>query len=337
MSVSEIQITIPEGKTDRLDKVLASLIPKELAISRARLQELIQSGQVFQGGAAISNGKAKAVAGEIYEIRLPPAIPSTIEPQDIRLDIVYEDADLLVVNKPAGMVVHPARGARDGTLVNAVLFHAGDQLSGIGGVERPGIVHRIDKDTSGLLVVAKNDFTHEGLSQQFRDHSISREYVAFIWGALDPHNPRILGLDGVKTWKGGLRIDLPIGRHKTDRLRMAIRDDGKHAVTYVQNPEVFGEGLASKIRCRLETGRTHQIRVHLNHIGHPLLGDPVYGRGGRQLPKTAPADLNTAIEALQGQALQAVELGFNHPRTGQYMEFTTGLDASMTLLDQLVS
>ncbi len=336
MSAIEIEIEIPEGISERLDKALASLAPNHAALSRSRIQELIQSGRVFQEGSAILNAKHKAQAGDVYRLNIPEPAPSEIEAQNIPLDIVYEDDHLIVVNKPAGMVVHPAAGSPRDTLVNALLFHARDSLSGIGGVERPGIVHRIDKDTSGLLVVAKNDRAHEGLGQQFRDHSIERLYAAFAYGALKP-SPRILGLEGVsKEGRNELRIDHAIGRHKTDRLKMAPRPDGRHAISHIRLEGYDAHETMSRVECQLETGRTHQIRVHLNMIGHPLLGDPLYGKGARQLPKSAPDELREAIDALEGQALHAKSLGFLHPITGDRLHFEAPMPADMQRLEDMI-
>ncbi len=336
MHEASFEITIPQGQKDRLDKALALLTPEEFALSRMRLKELIQSGQVFQEGEIINDPKRKVSAGEVYHILLPKPEPYDLIAEAIPLDVVYEDENLIVVNKPAGMVVHPAKTVRTGTLVNALLHHAGASLSGIGGVERPGIVHRIDKDTSGLLVVAKNDRSHEGLSAQFRDHSIERLYTAFTYGQIRANDPRILGLEGVSAQGERLRIDLPIGRHKTDRLRMAIRDNGKHAVTHIKTEGNDKDALITKITCQLETGRTHQIRVHLNHIGHALLGDPIYGKGARQLPKIAPNTLCETIAALHGQALHARSLGFLHPITGDRLHFEAPLPADMQTLENLI-
>ncbi len=336
MSTSELTILIPEGMVERLDKALAALAPAHYALSRSRIQELIQSGAVFQGGEAISSPKTKTRGGERILIQLPPVAASDVEPENIPLDIVYEDNDLIVVNKPSGMVVHPAPTIMTGTLVHALLYHAGDSLSGIGGVERPGIVHRIDKDTSGLLVVAKNDRAHEGLSQQFRVHSILRRYTAFTYGNLQVNEPRVSGLEGLKREGGGYRIDLPIGRHKTDRLRQAIRNDGRHAITHVKIMGHDEAQVITKVECELETGRTHQIRVHLNHIGHALLGDPIYGKGARQLPKSTPSELRDLVATLHGQALHASVLGFEHPVTGEELFFETPLPQEMQELDQYI-
>lgn len=281
-------LTLPEGV--RLDLGIA----EALSLSRSAAQKLLEAGQVTVNNVPRkANYKVRSgdqVTVGIVEQRLPPA-----EPQELPLDIVYEDDDLLVVNKAAGMVVHPAPGAWSGTLVNALLFHV-QNLSGINGVLRPGIVHRIDRDTSGLLVVAKNDGAHQGLSAQLRDHHIERRYLAIVHGVID---------------EPGGTVDAPIGRDPAERKRMAVRPNGgKSARTHYQVLERFA--AATYISARLETGRTHQIRVHLAYLKHPVLGDPVYG------PKKNPYDL-------PGQLLHATQLDFTHPRTGQALTFTAPL------------
>ena len=296
----------------RLDKVLA----EATGLSRERVKRLIADAAVRIDGAVASSGSAKVEGGEPFTVALPPPEPLALEPQKIALDIVYEDADLVVVNKPAGMVVHPAAGNRDGTLVNALLHHCEGQLSGINGIERPGIVHRIDKDTSGLIVVAKSDAAHEGLARQFADHSIHRRYLAICVGHPRPANGT---------------VDARIGRSDRDRKKMAVLPDtstrGKHAVThYAVQRRLDGCAL---VECRLETGRTHQIRVHLASIGHMLLGDPVYGR--------TPKALKPVLDRLHfaRQALHAAELGFVHPVTGETKVFRAELPADMLeLIDE---
>ena len=296
----------------RLDKALA----EASGLSRERIKSLIADGAVRVGGAVTTSGSARAAGGETFAIVLPPMEPLALEPQAIPLDIVFEDADLVVVDKPAGMVVHPAAGNRDGTLVNALLHHCRGQLSGINGVERPGIVHRIDKDTSGLLVVAKSDAAHEGLARQFADHSIHRRYLAVCAGHPRPPSGT---------------VDARIGRSDRDRKKMAVlaptATRGKHAVTHYAVQRLL-DGCAL-VECRLETGRTHQIRVHLASIGHMLLGDPVYGR--------TPKALKPVLERLGfvRQALHAAELGFTHPTTGETKVFRAELPADMQeLIDE---
>ncbi len=287
----------PADAGQRLDRWLAG---QAGAPSRSALQGLMEAGFVRRNGAP-ANKKDKLAAGDCITLTLPDPQPIEAQPQDIHLDIVYEDDHLLVVNKPKGMVVHPAPGNPDGTLVNALLYHCRGQLSGVGGAIRPGIVHRIDKDTSGLLVVAKDDLTHQGLSEQMAVHAIHRVYHAVVYG-------------NIRQDAG--TIEAPIGRDPRDRKRMAVTPgQGKRACTHWQVLERFGR--FTLLACRLETGRTHQIRVHMAHIGHPLAGDPVYG------PRSV-------IRELQGQCLHAKELGFRHPVTGQEMRFDSPLPAYFT-------
>lgn len=302
----------------RLDKALAGLVP---SLSRERLKALIREGQVSSHrGDPICDPARKVEPGQSFTLHIPAAAPAEAQPQDIPLVIAYEDAALIVVDKPAGLVVHPAAGNLDGTLVNALLHHCTKggkgQLSGIGGVARPGIVHRIDKDTSGLLVVAKSDAAHEGLARQFKDHSISRRYLAIVGGVPRPASGT------VDTW---------IGRSDRDRKKMAVSGEGrgKHAVTHYRTIEAFGG--AALVECRLETGRTHQVRVHMAHIGHPLLGDPAYGGRG----KTKFSELLAKI-SFRRQALHAAALGFIHPITGERLDFESKMPADMQeLLSQL--
>ena len=278
----------------RLDELLGELAE----ISRSRAAKLIESGAVTVNGQPVSK-KHAVKCGDEVELSLPEPEPSEALPECIPLRVVYEDGDIIVINKPSGMVVHPAPGNYSGTLVNALLYHCGKSLSGIGGVLRPGIVHRIDKDTSGLLVVAKNDEAHAALSNQMQSHGIVREYHALVNG-------------GFKIESG--TVDLPIGRHPVDRKRMAVIRDGsaRDAVTHYAVIEQYGQ--VSYLRLRLETGRTHQIRVHMSHLGHPLLGDTVYGGG-----KTAFEKRHAPL--LDGQALHAKRLSFRHPTTGEMMDF----------------
>lgn len=284
-------IAAPEDAGARLDAFLAGKMEK----TRSSVQKLIEEENVRLNGAPAAKN-ARLREGDRVEATEPPPEVLDVKPQNIPLDIVYEDQDLLVVNKPKGMVVHPAAGNPDGTLVNALLFHCGDSLSGINGVIRPGIVHRIDKDTSGLLIVAKNDRAHQSLAEQIAVHSFTRIYNAVVYGI-------------VKEEEG--TVSAPIGRHPTDRKRMAVLSSGgREAVTHYRVLERF-PGF-TLVECRLETGRTHQIRVHMAHIGHPVAGDPVYG------PKKC-------ITELQGQCLHARVIGFIHPVTGEYLEFDSGL------------
>ncbi|GGD99149.1 pseudouridine synthase [Tsuneonella deserti] len=293
----------------RLDRELAGAS----GLSRERVKALLAEGAVTLDGKAASNPSAKVGGGETFAIALPPPTPLDAEAQDIPLDIVFEDEDLIVVDKPAGLVVHPAAGNLDGTLVNALLHHCAGRLSGINGTLRPGIVHRIDKDTSGLLVVAKSDAAHEGLARQFADHSIERTYLAVCAG-----HPR----------PAAGTIEARLGRSDANRKKMAVLSDtasrGKHAITHYRTIRAL-DGCAL-IECRLETGRTHQVRVHLASIGHPLLGDPVYGRD--------PKALRPLLKELHfaRQALHAASLGFVHPVTGKRLVFEADLPADMAEL-----
>jgi 23S rRNA pseudouridine1911/1915/1917 synthase len=304
--------------SNRLDKVLADALPD---ISRSRLKALITDGQVMCDAKGeketILSPKHKVKEGEIYTINIPEAVNAEPQGENISLDIVYEDAHLIVINKPAGMVVHPASGALNGTLVNALLHHCGDSLSGIGGVKRPGIVHRIDKDTSGLLVVAKDDKTHVGLSKQFEAHTIERLYTAVVRGMPSP-------LDG--------RIQGDIARHPKDRKRMAITlKGGKWAATNYRSLQHFTSGgniVATEIECKLETGRTHQIRVHLTSVNCPLVGDTVYGKAGKLSDRINPQS-RAAIQSFKRQALHARVLGFIHPITDKALKFETKLPNDM--------
>jgi 23S rRNA pseudouridine1911/1915/1917 synthase len=318
-----LTVTIAADPPARLDKALARDVPEEAALSRSRLARLIAEGAVFRGADPLTDPRAKVTEGEHLALHLGP--PEAVEtlPQPIPLSVVFEDDDLIVIDKPAGLVVHPGAGNTDGTLVNALLHHCGDSLSGVGGERRPGIVHRIDKDTSGLLVAAKSDRAHHSLAAQFEAHSVTRHYLALIHGHPDAADPRLRGLPGVAFEAGGaLRITAQIGRHRTDRQRQAVtRSGGRHAVTRARVVETFGEPPAlSLVDCWLETGRTHQIRVHMAHIGHPLVGDATYG-SGRRAPARLPAA--EAVDAFDRQALHAATLGFEHPVTGVRLEFSS--------------
>ena len=302
----------PAATGERLDRWLAQhpdVQSHPTDLSRSRLKALIIEGKVTTDGATLTDPSAPVKPGRVICVTLPPPVDTTTLPEDLPLDIVHDDDDLMVINKAAGMAVHPAPGTLSGTVVNALLFHVGATLSGIGGVRRPGIVHRLDKDTSGLLVVAKNDRAHHGLAAQFHDHSIHREYHALVWGVPQPAADRIVG---------------DIGRDPRQRTRMAVvTRAGKPAITDYRRLAAFGQG-AALIACRLETGRTHQIRVHMAHRGHPLIGDPVYGKATRQRRQrladwSAPAvDPATTFPR---QALHAATLGFRHPVTGRALAF----------------
>ena len=310
---------------ERLDRCLAAALPE---LSRSRIKLLIEQGNLRKVGAAGKAGQTiddpshRVKPGEEYALTIPAPEAAAPLGQDIALKIVHEDRDLIVIDKPAGMVVHPAPGNPDNTLVNALIAHCGDGLSGIGGVKRPGIVHRIDKDTSGLIVAAKNDAAHQALSEAFAAHAIEREYRCLVWGLPSP--------------KAGV-IEGNIGRHPTDRKRMAIvRKGGKPAVTHYRTLTVFGLG-ASEVACNLETGRTHQIRVHLAAIGHPLIGDSVYGKVTPARRAALPPLAAAAAKAFPRQALHAAVLGFTHPRTGKELRWESALPADLVALKVLLS
>ena len=304
--VSIIRVAVPADAAGlRLDRALADAIP---TISRERLKALISSGEVRdEAGAQVRDPSSKAKAGG-YEVHVPAPAPAHNVAQDIALEIVFEDEQLIVIDKPAGLVVHPAAGNFDGTLVNALLHHCAGRLSGIGGVARPGIVHRIDKDTSGLMVAAKTDRAHEGLSAQFARHSIDRRYQAIVAGVPNPSSGT---------------VDAPLGRSTANRQKMAIvaEDKGKRAVTHYRLVTPLRD--AALVECRLETGRTHQVRVHMTSLGHPLLGDPVYGRG-----KITHRQLLNQLD-FKRQALHAAELGFIHPVTGESLSFKSAVPSDM--------
>ena len=332
---STLTVILGGEGADRLDKALAAAVPEEATLSRSRLMKLIAEGAVTRGGVAVINPKEKVLPGEVFTITVAPSVTADLLAEDIPLEVVFEDADLIVVNKPAGMVVHPAPGSPSGTLANALMFHCGDSLSGIGGARRPGIVHRIDKDTTGLLVAAKSDRAHQGLAVQFAAHSVTRRYLALTHGVPDGSDPRLRGVRGLSFETGGvIRIATALARHKTDRQRQAVVWDGqgRPAVTRVRVMEAFAD-QAALVECWLETGRTHQIRVHLAHSGHGLLGDQTYG-GKRRLSFKAlgqGADLGNVFPR---QALHAATLGFDHPATGERLEFAAPLPADM---EQLLS
>ncbi|WP_136442762.1 RluA family pseudouridine synthase [Pacificoceanicola onchidii] len=338
--MAQISVTIAANPPPRLDKALARDVPEEAALSRTRLARLIAEGAVTLNGAPLSNPKGSVVEGDVIVITVPEAQDYDVVPQDIPLEVVYEDDALIVVNKPAGMVVHPAPGSPDGTLVNALLHHFGGDLSGIGGEKRPGIVHRIDKDTSGLLVVAKSDKAHHGLAKQFEKHTAQRAYLALVHGVPDRGDPRLLGMRGVAASVAGeITITSGLARHKTDRQRQAVYFDGqgRHAITHAKVLETYGTPPAlSLVECRLETGRTHQIRVHMAHAGHGLIGDPVYGGRRKISPKALSPKALAAVQGFDRQALHATELGFTHPVTGEEMLFHAPLPPDMaSVLDAL--
>lgn len=307
----------------RLDRVLAVRSPD---LSRSRLKALILAGQVSVGANPVRDPAYHVNAGDTITIDVPPAVAAEPEGEDIPLDIVFEDDDIIVINKPKGLVVHPAAGHESGTLVNALIAHCGTSLSGIGGVKRPGIVHRLDKDTTGLMVVAKNDRAHQSLSAQFADHGrtgeMRRGYMAFAWGS--PGRQR-----GT--------IDQPIDRHPYNREKMAVRQGGREAVTHWDVQETFtgqdGKPVASLLACQLETGRTHQIRVHLAHLGHPLMGDDVYGAGFKTKARQLGPQSQASLTALGRQALHAYLLVLEHPATGEILHWEAPLPEDLVLLE----
>jgi len=286
-------------------------------------------------GAAVFDARARVAEGDRVEIDLPETAEVAIAAQDIPLDVVFEDDDLIVVNKPSGMVVHPAPGSTDRTLVNALLRHCGDSLSGVGGEKRPGIVHRIDKDTSGLLVAAKTDRAHHGLAAQFERHTAERRYQALVGGVPDASDPRLRGLRGVAYEAGGiLCITTRLARHKTDRQRQAVVfQGGRRAATRAKVVERFGlPPVVALLDCWLETGRTHQIRVHMTYAGHALVGDPVYGRRRNYTAGALKPEVISALRGFGRQALHAAVLGFRHPVSGEPLRFEAPLPADMSEL-----
>jgi 23S rRNA pseudouridine1911/1915/1917 synthase len=325
----------PTEVGERLDRALAARLP---GLSRSRVQALIGAGAVTRNGLAVLDAGLRVKAGEVYAVAVPPPEPAAPEPQTMALAIAYEDRDLIVIDKPKGLAVHPGPGHASGTLVNALIAHCGASLSGIGGVMRPGIVHRLDKDTTGLMVVAKSDRAHQGLAEQFAAHGadgrLTRGYRAVAWGA--PERPR-----GV--------IDAALARSAANRTRIAVvrAERGRRAVTHYEVLERFGSGdnprvrrrsgpIASLLRLVLETGRTHQVRVHLAHIGHPLLGDETYGAGHKASARRLGPRPQAALAALGRQALHAAELAFVHPVSGRRMQFEAPLPSDMAdLVDAL--
>jgi 23S rRNA pseudouridine1911/1915/1917 synthase len=317
----EVTVAGDEG-SPRLDRVLAVRLPE---LSRSRLKALILAGRITAKNAPIRDPAYHVVRGDTITIDVPEAVPAEPAGEDIALDIVYEDDDIVVIDKPKGLVVHPAAGHETGTLVNALIAHCGASLSGIGGVRRPGIVHRLDKDTTGLMVAAKNDRAHQSLTAQFADHGrtgeMRRGYMAFVWGV--PNRQR-----GT--------VDAPIDRHPHAREKMAVREGGREAVTHWEVQETFngrdGKPVAALLACQLETGRTHQIRVHLAHIGHPLMGDSVYGPHFKTKASHLGPRSQAALAALDRQALHAYLLVLEHPQTNGILEWISDLPDDLTLL-----
>jgi 23S rRNA pseudouridine1911/1915/1917 synthase len=312
-----IALVLAEDAAGRLDKALAEAAAAAgHTLSRARLQALMAEGAVTLDGDPVIDGSQKARPSATYHVLVPPLAAAEPAAQAIPLTVLFEDEHLIVIDKPAGMAAHPAPGTPDGTLVNALLHHCGTSLSGIGGVARPGIVHRLDKDTSGVMVAAKTDAAHQGLSRLFAAHDIQRVYIALVRGEPNPPSGT---------------VETRIGRARFDRQRMAVlKEGGREAITHYRTTEVYGDTrvLAAKVRCTLETGRTHQIRVHMAHKGAPVLGDPVYGSS----PPAAMVRAVMAEAGLERQALHAAVLGFVHPITGKALKFETALPEDMTRL-----
>ena len=297
-------VTVPEDKDRlRLDRFLADAVA---ALSRSRLKGLIEDGQVSSGDDVCGDVSGKVKTGEVYTVNVPAARPAIPQPQAMPLDVVFEDSDLIVINKPVGLVVHPAAGHYDGTLVNGLLAHCGDSLSGIGGVTRPGIVHRLDMGTSGLMVAAKNDAAHQYLSKQLESRTLSRRYKALVWGMPEPREGD---------------IDAAIGRNPANRKKMAVvKRGGKTAQTHYRVLKATGT-KACLVECRLHTGRTHQIRVHMAHLGHSVIGDPQYGGGLKHRLGKVPDTVRQTLAAFDHQALHAYLIGFKHPSNGDKMQF----------------
>lgn len=297
---------------ERVDRLLASAWSD---ISRSRLKQLIEDGCLAADGATIAEPSTRVKAGWCLQLRLPEPAPARPEAQAMNLKIVYDDDAVIVVDKPAGLVVHPAPGNPKGTLVNALIAHCGDSLQGIGGERRPGIVHRLDKETSGLIVAAKTQQAHEALVQQFSARTIDRSYLAVCWGLLAPTSGRLTGA---------------IGRSPRNRKKMAVvKQGGREAATRYRTLEVLASGAASLVECRLETGRTHQIRVHLTEAGHPLLGDPLYGRTQPKAMKLLGIQARATVDRFNRQALHAATLAFTHPQTGERLSFESPLPADL--------
>ena len=333
--MSIITFSILSSPPSRLDKALSRDAPAQAGLSRTRLTRLITGGHIQIDGKIELNPSSKVAEGQMVKVVMPELEPIETLPQKIKLDIIYEDDDLLVINKAAGMVVHPAPGSPKDTLVNALLFHCQNSLSGIGGEKRPGIVHRIDKDTSGLIVVAKNDKSHHGLAEQFERHSVERVYHAFCFGIPDLASPRLKGIKGVSFEPGNvIKISTHLARHKHDRQRQSVLfEGGKHAVTRFKVLEKYGNPQAiSKIECWLETGRTHQIRAHMAHLGHSLIGDETYGKRKKISNKAFNEEGFSLIKKFERQALHASLLGFVHPITKKPMKFSVEMPLDLKKL-----
>jgi 23S rRNA pseudouridine1911/1915/1917 synthase len=311
---NDVRLTVAAAEAGtRVDRVLANACP---ALSRSHIQRLIRNGHLTADGANLADPSAPVKANTRLHLQLPPPSETTPGAQSAPVPIIYEDAQLVVVDKPAGMVVHPAAGSPDHTLVNALIAHCGGGFIGTGPNQRRGIVHRLDKDTSGLLVAAKTEPAETALIEQFQAHSVARQYLGMVWGCPAPTRGTLTG---------------PIGRSPANRKKMAVlAQGGRPAVTHYTVRETLCAGALSVVECRLETGRTHQIRVHMAHAGHPVLADPVYGRGGRRARKRLHADARALVDGMPRQALHAAELGFRHPAHGTWLRFTSTPPADMT-------
>lgn len=328
-----VEFQIQQDPPARLDKALARDVPVDASLSRSRLARMIAAGEVQVNGAVVTDPRARLTVGDQIKLIVNVAAVDHLLPEALALDIVFEDEDIIVVNKPAGMVVHPAPGSPNGTLVNALMHHCGASLSGVGGEMRPGIVHRIDKETSGLLVVAKSDRAHHGLAAQFEAHRVERHYRALCYGVPDSNDPRLRGVRGASFETGNiLRLQTELARHKHDRQKQqVVWHNGRHAVTRARIVARFGSPPAlSLLDCWLETGRTHQIRVHLAYAGHGLVGDPIYGGRRKVSEKAVNAAGLEALRSFSRQALHAATLGFEHPVNGEMMRFEAALPPDMS-------
>lgn len=315
--ISNYTVSISEGDSGRLDKFLSEKIE---GLTRTKIKNLMESGQISLNGKKFENASHKIKAGEVYTILIPPPEPSTMQAKDIPLDIVYEDKYLLVINKQAGLTVHPGAGNHSDTLVNALLSHCKGSLSGIGGVERPGIVHRLDRETSGLMVVAKTDAAHLDLSNQIRERTLKRTYNALVFGIPNP-------------LAGSIKTN--ISRSKINRKKMAVYDDdGKESITHYKLLEAFAAGSLSLVECSLQTGRTHQIRVHMTHIGHPLVGDKTYGNSRNRKLTNLNSETKKMIGNFARQALHSRKIAFTHPESHKLLEFESKLPADIDALVQ---
>ena len=339
VDVQTVSVKIGDDPPRRLDKALTVYAPDEFNLSRSRIRRLIHSHAVSRDGVVHRDPDFRVSAGDNWQITLHCVSESSMPAEEIALDVVYEDADLIVIDKPPGLVVHPARGNRSGTLVNALLHHCGDSLRGIGHERRPGIVHRLDKDTSGLLVAAKSDSAMIGLAAQFEARSVKRRYLGLVRGVPGAPGSGFDGFGGVAFEENGvIRIEGDIGRHPSNRLKQAVvASGGRHAVTRCRVLERMLDGCASLAEFWLETGRTHQIRVHMARIGHPLVGDQLYGSGTRLLPREVEQDKREAMAKFPRQALHAATLEFNHPTSGEPARFESSLPVDIRDLHDTIA